>query len=1460
MKYIWTFVIPFWTIHLIAQPANDNCNGLIDLGLAPVCTEDIYANVEATASDIGISNNPTCFNGGTTQNDVWFSFTTSDTLFDYTISIMGTSGGANGAISSPQIALYRGDCVTNGLAELFCASAELGESSLSLNALGLTPNVSYFIRINDYSPSTTPNWGDFNICITEVQPINTIDEEGSIACMGELYDSGGPEGDYENNEHFVFTICPNEFHSCIQFHLDFYNLESELDFLHFYDGDSPNPATAITSLTGGGVDFNVQASSGCLTVEFVSDGLSSFEGFAGTWTCTATACTTLSSVQISPNPDENAIIENLATPQTTVSNIVLNCPEGAAGTFTAGDNTGLNMEKGIILTTGQANLAMGPNIAEDIGVENPPLLFGDQGDPDLNILSPILPSLDACALEFDVFVATNELTFNYVFGSDEYPEFIDDLFNDIFAFLISGPGIEGDPNLNGQENIAVLEDGTAITINSINSTNNWQYYKDNANGLGVEYDGLVVDEFGMSGRLTARSSVLPCNTYHLKLVVADRFDEVWDSGVFISELKSGTPNIMVNFNSGIDYLLEACTNVPDELLIELDNPSEDTMTYILTIGGTATQGVDYELDVSTIVSFLPGETSLSFPLLVLSDEEEEETENIELTLSSDFGCGVVELQNLSIEIRDKLDIVILTGQDSIFACQDSSMVLEATGASNYFWTPVSVLSEPTNSVTVVSLDSSQWIYVEGVVGNDCIDRDSIFIEVLSPEIEIQALSQTNICKGSEVEVEVVDNVNHANLSWIPQIGVSNPNSPMPILSPTDTTLYFASVNIGGCIAMDTIEILVDDFDFPETIEDTIICQNNPIQLAEMIENSTTTYNWMPEEGLSDPNVAGPTALPDQSTNYFLTATSASGLCIGGTNVNVEVLEANVEILQPDSLKICLGESAELSVTHSSSGSFAWSPSDSLSSTTDLTIIAKPAVSTWYYATLQAAECEAIDSIFIRVDSLPNDLITAIPEKEIYCEGEIITLISPPYDEANFPDIMHQWRPSIGIESDLTNWNAALTATETTTYIRTTTNHACQDTASININVVPAIDLVITPDAALCPGETLAIEVISEEAEGFEWMPEQGLSCTDCPNPIATVQNTPITYTVSAIIQACAQQGSITINPAPFPVFDLPTEPVICLGNSLTLNLMSDINTTYNWTSPDDPNFNTIEPAPTVMPTQTTTYNLVATATCGTEEASIVVEVVEQATLMLEEDFAICEDESVLLEAIGSATGTYIWAWEGNTAEGPSLEVSPDSLTTYYISYIYGNNCGTLNDSITIGISSTPEVNLEANPDTSSVIEGTAIVLTANADQNVTYEWLENGATLSENTNSITVNPVDNPTVYTVIVTNLDGCMSSTEVSYATIPPREGIPNVFTPNNDGLNDFFNIFSNVPFDLIEFKVYNRWGQLVYNNDTPNQGWNGTFDGKEAPSDVYIYYIVYSINGIEREPMKGDVTLVR
>lgn len=136
---------------------------------------------------------------------------------------------------------------------------------------------------------------------------------------------------------------------------------------------------------------------------------------------------------------------------------------------------------------------------------------------------------DACVLEFDLYAAGDSLTFEYVFGSEEYLEYVG-TFNDAFAFFISGPGFAS------LTNIALIP-GTSdyVTINEINSLVNEEFYINNGTGATAPYstDPYYIEYDGFTTVLSASTALTIDEWYHLKLVIADDLDGAYDSGVFL---------------------------------------------------------------------------------------------------------------------------------------------------------------------------------------------------------------------------------------------------------------------------------------------------------------------------------------------------------------------------------------------------------------------------------------------------------------------------------------------------------------------------------------------------------------------------------------------------------------------------------------------------------------------------------------------------------------------------------------------------------------------------------------------------------------------------------------------------------------------------------------------------------------------------------------------------------------
>jgi gliding motility-associated-like protein len=1493
MKQIFTLFLFLISISLFAQaPPNDDCDFIVDLGVAPFCPEGIfYSNTDATPSDVlpGSEAPIDCNSLGEPQTDVWFYFTAVDTILDYTITLTGLDNPDTGesAITNPVIVVYRGEGPCEEMEQLQCEAANIGDNNVELVFdTELTPGAEYYMRIFDYSVTGTPNSGAFQLCVDETEvPPNLCENIVTDECSGEIFDCGGPDGDYMSNENFTLTITPEGGAACITMSLLYYNIDAFGDAITFYDGPTAT-GTPISVISGGqngdntgGACFQASASSGSLTMQFTSDGFTEFEGFHAVWECSDEPCIENAQMTLTNTDITNEqIAEIVTTPQSQVTVTNINCADGAYGTFEGADNTDLGLGRGLVLSTGQ--ILDNDNIFTS-SINQPASDFasndnGFDGDDDLAFLSGF-GTFDACIVELEVFANTNQLNFEYVFGSEEYPEFVGGTVNDVFAFLASGPGITGDPGLNGQLNMATLPNGTAVTINDVNDALNNEFYRNNEFSNNVVYDGLTSDFQGVKKSLTATVDVIPCNTYNLKLGIADGGDGVFDSGVFISEITGGIPTVSVDYQNGIQYLVEECTSLPDEVVIDIGQALDTDQTFEVIIGGTAEQGIDYDLVIPPTITFLAGDTIQTFPITTLTDGIPEGTENILITLRANFGCGDIVLSELEIQIEDALAVEIFAGADTTFVCTDSCVIMDVIGAPNYVWTPSDQFDPPNVPNPQICPTESQLVYVVGFLGV-CTAIDSVQIEVVNPTLAIETNDVLDICEGSSVSLTADNNVGDANLMWTPGDGsILDPTLGTIEATPLVTTTYTATVEVAGCVASDEVTVNVDPFDFPDVIEDATICQNSSIQLAPPILNTTTQFTWTPDVALAPDNtVAGVIATPDETTTYTVFADSENGFCPQSESVTITVIPADVDVTNALPIEICLGESVDITATSTHSDLVTWTPSETLEPATGTTVTATPTETTTYIANLEVSGCSVADTITVRVDSLPaSALVELIPEEEFYCEGEIITMVFPTYEPANFSDIEHSWTPNTGLESPDSLWNLVISAVETTTYVRETTNHACSVTEEVFINVVETEDLIltVTPET-ICPGEEVQFELTSvADLGGITWNtnPEGlNLSCDDCPNPTA---NPNVTVDVSATSET--EEGScplnsnvVTVTVEPEPTLNVTASlSSICLGATTTLNANNAFSDVV-WT---DETGNTISNASVfdVMPTVTTTYTATASnGICDDAVQSITINVdTEEPTIELDaSDFLLCQGEEVSLTAVTNGdSGSTLWS----TGEvGASISPSPNETSTF--TAVYTNSCG---------VEATAEITIDVEPD--FVIDSTtAVPDTVFAGENVTlsvfhtvtvgpmYEWTMNGNNVSIE-GPITV--VESPQYdgegeepqsvnYSVFITSEAGCNHSIQGEFFILNSIFEVPNVFTPNGDETNDFFYPIATGANTIIDFRVFNRWGQPMYENETPMTGWDGNFKEKPAPADVYAYVVKY-INALGEEVTAiGDVTLVR
>ncbi|MEO6037523.1 MAG: choice-of-anchor L domain-containing protein, partial [Saprospiraceae bacterium] len=214
-----------------------------------------------------------------------------------------------------------------------------------------------------------------------------------------------------------------------------------------------------------------------------------------------------------------------------ITNVTYSGQGGQIGTFSNG-LTNIGFSTGMVMATGDISVCPGPNDQDNASAG-----YGTgTGDIDLSTLTGGA-TFDMADIEFDFTPTQSPLTFQFVFASEEYCEYVNSAFNDVFGFFVSGPGITG----NG--NIALLPlSTTPVAINNVNHLTNSAYYVNNT-GSGGTLCGqnasflAAVNEVqfdGFTRKMTATANVQVCQTYHIKLKIADVGDGIFDSAVFLS--------------------------------------------------------------------------------------------------------------------------------------------------------------------------------------------------------------------------------------------------------------------------------------------------------------------------------------------------------------------------------------------------------------------------------------------------------------------------------------------------------------------------------------------------------------------------------------------------------------------------------------------------------------------------------------------------------------------------------------------------------------------------------------------------------------------------------------------------------------------------------------------------------------------------------------------------------------
>ncbi|HRE75171.1 MAG TPA: gliding motility-associated C-terminal domain-containing protein [Flavobacteriales bacterium] len=320
---------------------------------------------------------------------------------------------------------------------------------------------------------------------------------------------------------------------------------------------------------------------------------------------------------------------------------------------------------------------------------------------------------------------------------------------------------------------------------------------------------------------------------------------------------------------------------------------------------------------------------------------------------------------------------------------------------------------------------------------------------------------------------------------------------------------------------------------------------------------------------------------------------------------------------------------------------------------------------------------------------------------------------------------------------------------------------------------------------------------------------------------------------------CTATGSVTLTEPAEIIAAISGTNSICNGQNTTLTASGG--TSYSWSSGDN------TAATTVTPTITTTYTVTVTVGSCSTTSSVTVTVNDVPVASISGTTSVCPGQSTTLTASGGST--YLWS-SGETT--PSITISPTANGP--LSVTATNGCGSDNETVNLIVF--PAASASAGADVTIALGGST---TLSASAGTSYSWLPSTGLNQTNTQSVIASP-GSTTTYIVTITDSNGCTASDDVIVSIdMQMVVFVPDAFSPNGDGNNDQLFV-RGAGIREFTFRVYDRWGEKVFESTDLQSGWDGNYKGSLLNSGVFVYTLEGEFISGEKFDQKGNVTLFR
>ena len=601
-------------------------------------------------------------------------------------------------------------------------------------------------------------------------------------------------------------------------------------------------------------------------------------------------------LEVNPGISAAAMAEAIAGPGVQILNPQITGSSNSYGSYSTA-NTLLPFGNGVLLSTGKATNAIGPN-----NVQHKSYINSSAGS---TLLDDTFNQIthDACVFEFDLIPQGDTLRFNFTFASEEYHNFVGSIYSDVFGFFISGPGITGNENL-----ALVPGSGDPVSVNTINlvQNNNYLFDNDNPPGVDLQYNAYTVN-------LEAIRAVNPCETYHLTLVIADVNDYSIDSGVFIEKIESPNASLSSATAGGIEYMVEGC-NDGELTFTRLSQDLSQDILITFYVDGTAINGVDYlpqigsdpDPAVPKTIEILSGSSSSSIIISPVDDGIPNTDKYISIYLASTT-CPDILYDSLFFPIFDSL--IVNVGPDTAL-CDGTTIQLQTlAGGSSWSWTPSEFLNDPFIPNPVAQIDSTT-LFTLYTTASFCEAWDSTLVEISNIQVNVDSLKSS--CFGVDdgyIEISIEGGQAPYTVLWNGPTGFIDSSL---VLSDLESGNYSYSISdaigceVSGQITLNTnSELMVNLSSTTLPFGYNIACHgDSTANIISTISGGSPDYQYLWSPGAQNT----PDLFDVPAGNYALLVTDANN-CIALDTIIIS--EAPVLSIVLDSLNNidCAGEAS-----------------------------------------------------------------------------------------------------------------------------------------------------------------------------------------------------------------------------------------------------------------------------------------------------------------------------------------------------------------------------------------------------------------------------------------------------------------------------------------------------------------------------------------------------------------------